>query len=144
MPKIGEVVSSLRRCSKCKEFKGPEGFYQKGTYSQCKQCHKQGSVVTTRKWIARKREGNDIGFLVKRKLARLDCITLAEEIIPLYTTTCQVCSKDVGHSICLDHCHKTGKFRGFLCNGCNLALGSVGDDPERLRKLAAYLEANRV
>jgi Recombination endonuclease VII len=40
---------------------------------------------------------------------------------------------------CLDHCHKTGKFRGWLCSGCNTAAGLAGDDPRRLIALARYL-----
>lgn len=42
---------------------------------------------------------------------------------------------------CLDHCHRTGKVRGMLCGPCNLALGLMRDNPERLRKAAAYLES---
>lgn len=39
-----------------------------------------------------------------------------------------------------DHCHVTGHFRGWICNGCNTALGHVKDNPETLRKLADYLD----
>jgi hypothetical protein len=39
-----------------------------------------------------------------------------------------------------DHSRKTGKVRGIVCNGCNLALGHVKDDPDRLRMLIQYLE----
>lgn len=39
-----------------------------------------------------------------------------------------------------DHCHVSEKFRGWICNRCNLALGQVKDDPEVLRALIAYLE----
>ena len=51
---------------------------------------------------------------------------------------CQAC--DSRKNIDVDHCHATGEVRGFLCHGCNVALGMVGDDAERLRKLADYLD----
>jgi len=40
----------------------------------------------------------------------------------------------------VDHCHKTQAVRGLLCGMCNLALGMVKDNPNRLRGLADYLE----
>jgi len=53
---------------------------------------------------------------------------------------CQVCGSEGGKKgICVDHDHATGVVRGFLCQPCNLALGAVADDPERLEKLAEYL-----
>lgn len=42
----------------------------------------------------------------------------------------------------VDHCHATGKVRGFLCPNCNSAIGYANDDIATLRKLIAYLEAN--
>lgn len=40
----------------------------------------------------------------------------------------------------LDHNHVTGKFRGWLCFGCNTGLGKLGDNIEGLRQALAYLE----
>jgi hypothetical protein len=42
----------------------------------------------------------------------------------------------------LDHNHITGKVRAFLCSHCNHMIGDAKEDPERLRKAAAYLEAH--
>jgi hypothetical protein len=53
--------------------------------------------------------------------------------------TCEVCGE--GGRIVFDHCHNSNKFRGWLCNGCNSALGHVKDNSELLRKLADYLDA---
>ena len=54
-------------------------------------------------------------------------------------SVCDVC-RQPSLKICLDHCHASGKFRGWLCNLCNVALGAALDNPQTLRKLAAYLE----
>lgn len=51
---------------------------------------------------------------------------------------CDVC--ETVCSVVWDHCHNNGNFRGWLCHGCNIALGSVKDNPEVLRALADYLE----
>tara|TARA_R100001143_G_C3249644_1_gene82903 strand:- start:17 stop:493 length:477 start_codon:yes stop_codon:yes gene_type:complete len=40
----------------------------------------------------------------------------------------------------LDHDHKSGKFRGWLCNKCNSALGWLDDDITYVRRALNYLE----
>lgn len=56
-------------------------------------------------------------------------------------TACDVCG-EASWRIVFDHCHATTRFRGWLCYGCNVALGQVKDNPETLRALASYLEGN--
>ena len=55
---------------------------------------------------------------------------------------CEICGRQC-ESLDFDHDHATGLFRGWLCRACNLALGQFRDDPELLRKAAAYVEAKR-
>lgn len=39
---------------------------------------------------------------------------------------CDICSIEIsGKTHHIDHCHKTGKIRGVLCNNCNGLLGMV-------------------
>jgi len=39
----------------------------------------------------------------------------------------------------LDHCHDTHKFRGWICQTCNVGLGGLGDNIEGLEKGLKYL-----
>ncbi|MFS8203721.1 endonuclease VII domain-containing protein [Streptomyces sp. CWNU-52B] len=45
-------------------------------------------------------------------------------------------------AIHVDHCHQTGRVRGVLCFNCNSANGKLGDDPDAVRRAAAYLEGS--
>jgi ribosomal protein L37AE/L43A len=40
---------------------------------------------------------------------------------------------------CCDHDHETNKFRGWICQKCNLALGNFNDDPQILENGRQYL-----
>lgn len=54
--------------------------------------------------------------------------------------TCAICSEKLSKETAqLDHCHTTGKHRGFLCRGCNTALGFFKDDVKLLEKAIEYL-----
>ena len=43
----------------------------------------------------------------------------------------------------VDHDHSTGMIRGLLCSVCNLTLGAVFDQVDRLEGLADYLRASQ-
>jgi hypothetical protein len=55
---------------------------------------------------------------------------------------CECCGKRV--KTCLDHCHETGKFRGWLCFRCNTAIGKLGDNLAGLMKAVRYLRRAEV
>ncbi len=44
------------------------------------------------------------------------------------------------YGLVIDHCHDTQKVRGLLCPDCNTALGRFGDDANRLRAAADYID----
>lgn len=91
----------------------------------------QGPLVSVRGMQLRRR---------KRALAR----------DPVRVVACEICGRNPrearrgNQSLCLDHDHKTGAFRGWLCHGCNLGLGLLGDTEDALVRALAYLRRVRL
>lgn len=60
---------------------------------------------------------------------------------------CAICRRlpngtnHVERNLVIDHCHKTGKVRGLLCNNCNAGMGIIGDSVEHLEAALSYLRA---
>lgn len=42
-------------------------------------------------------------------------------------TPCRLCNRVPAHRLRADHDHSTGRFRGWLCNRCNLRLAALDD-----------------
>ncbi len=57
---------------------------------------------------------------------------------------CGICGVDApsrgNKYFAVDHCHKTGRVRGLLCNECNRGMGLLRDSSDLCRKAAEYLE----
>tara|TARA_R100001377_G_C3125576_1_gene87485 strand:+ start:65 stop:553 length:489 start_codon:yes stop_codon:yes gene_type:complete len=60
------------------------------------------------------------------------CFKIPEQIIPE--------TNGKTSPFVLDHDHKTGAFKGWLCNKCNSALGFFEDDINYVRRALNYLE----
>lgn len=81
----------------------------------------------------------------REKQRRLNGLPLPTRPCP---AVCEVCGKEekkihkngTRFSLALDHCHSTGKFRGWLCSICNTVAGMMKDDYEIIFKLAEYLK----
>lgn len=52
---------------------------------------------------------------------------------------CECCGK-IPRKWCLDHDHKTDKFRGWLCDKCNTGIGKLGDNLEGVMKAVKFLK----
>jgi hypothetical protein len=69
-----------------------------------------------------------------------------EEMKSSQNGKCAICKttepKGRHNVFAVDHCHKTGKVRGLLCNKCNVGLGSFRDDIESLNCAVEYLNKN--
>jgi hypothetical protein len=79
-----------------------------------------------------------------RKVERVYGLT-DEDLARLYEQQgrcCAVCRipLHLGVETKIDHCHATGRVRGLLCHGCNVALGLMKDNPAAIRRLAEYAD----
>jgi len=102
-----------------------------------------GRVRATRlRWAAENRE------LCRKKWLRGRYRLSRQQLNDLLAReNCDACGQPFGgdsyhHTLArqIDHCHKTGRVRGVLHRGCNVALGYAGEDPGTLRAIAAYAE----
>lgn len=132
----------MKRCAKCHLEKPVESFHRSGCntpdgrHAYCKLCLKAYNAQP-------KERLRRAGHLFDRDLKRAYGIT-SEDWARMYNSQggqCAGCKNRLGfdRNTHVDHCHKTGRIRGLLCHGCNVALGRVEDSPETLRRLADYL-----
>ncbi len=138
-----------KRCTKCGEVKPPEQFERvhirkDGTFSRnakCKKCSRQ----YIQSW---KRANRFAATLMEcrtrsKQRGHKPCIATASEIAKVFTGRCIICGVDernCSRKLNLDHDHKTGKFRGWLCGKCNTAIGLLNDSPELIFNVALYIE----
>lgn len=127
-----------KRCNGCRETKPVTEFYPRperrggeGIESRCKACSNRDRVrgkQTHRQYM---------NLLVAQCGACAICgeTETARASRPI--------SPGKTRGLSSDHDHITGKPRGLLCSRCNTALGLMTENPELLRRAAAYVEEYR-
>jgi len=141
-------VNVEKKCSVCNEFKSlvefhfqASGFY--GTHSWCRKCLSEDRYKKREEYRARSKrwyQDNKERIVEYNQIRKLDKYNLTErEFRELARNGCMSCG-EMKDQLCVDHNYNTGKIRGILCHGCNLALGNLGENIEKILKLAHYLE----
>jgi hypothetical protein len=131
----------MKICTKCGVQKPLSDFNKSnnkrgdGYQYYCKPC----STIEKRKW----RNNNQLkeqNNRYKRKYG-LD-IEAVNALLSNQKGKCDICEEPIkiGENAHLDHCHTTGKIRGFLCQKCNHAIGLFGDSAKKLKSAQKYLE----
>ena len=143
----------IKPCSTCGEPKDLDQYYahphtHDGLQTVCKSCHAKTSSAGYRKMSQTEKDRRN----ARSKAARYG-MSLDEMLayVDAHNGLCDVCGKpDETHrkatwtnKLTFDHDHVSGKLRGMLCSRCNIAIGSVEDNPETLYALAEYIERFR-
>lgn len=141
----------MKTCSKCKIEKNEADFSKsrKSLSVWCKACFREHrkQLTKTPKWKEH-RKNYELDFAKKnprkvknKNLKRLYGITIEEyeQMLISQNNVCKICCSSDHRKLCVDHCHKTGKIRGLLCNKCNQAIGLLKDSIELLQRTIDYL-----
>jgi hypothetical protein len=160
-----EVVDGKLRCIDCKRVLPVEQFHVNrarkcGYTSYCKICSK----VRTDGWRAANPDRNRavMNEWRRKNAARVAEYDRRHHLMHEYGLTpeeydamvarqdgkCAACGSDDPRNNQygrwpIDHDHATRTVRELLCNPCNVAIGQVNDDVDRLMALATYLLKHR-
>ncbi len=52
---------------------------------------------------------------------------------------CKTHQAELKNKLSIDHCHKTERIRGLLCQKCNHAIGLLNDDPDLIESAKEYV-----
>jgi hypothetical protein len=138
------VPRSHKRCGNCLEVKPLEDFNLRraspdGRQYYCRVCYslyipvwRRAGGTTRRRYLLDRNLRANYGIGIERFEAML-----AEQ-----EGLCYICRlpPPKGGRLVPDHNHRTKVVRRLLCGLCNVAIGMAGEDPDRLRRMAAYLE----
>lgn len=138
----------MKKCSKCGQVKEDEDFYVQKTgrrkghlTSWCKSCCQERSrnrwatqhdkcVEEHRSWVARNKD--KVAFSKVRS-----AYGITKEQYETMPRVCQICGST--EHLVIDHSHRSGRVRGFLCDSCNKGLGFFGDNPALLERASDYV-----
>lgn len=156
----------LKACTGCGDRKPTSEFYARGGSrsgfkAKCKACIYLATRMQNREAVKRYTAANSekvaemqrqYKFRVKDQTKQKDSVRHKlrrqnrwDSEAPPRPDGCEICGGNESerpgrHALVFDHCHATGKFRGWLCNPCNRALGLVSDNVGTLKSMIIYLE----
>ena len=158
-----------KKCNCCKQEKELAAFASKRgkPNSRCRKCigaymqrhyleNRNREIQKRREWYAKNRKQSIA--CVKQNYANKKEQIKFQRIFKKYKLTkeaylqmkedqngrCAACKlENSSKDLAVDHCHKTGKVRGLLCDQCNTSLGLLKDSPLRIKALLDFVEKHQ-
>lgn len=138
----------MRLCTTCGVEKELDAFhnYKKGPQGKayrCKECDTAARKAYQEKQCPEKKR-----VMARARLMRSKYGIELSDFDAMHERAGGVCEICKGppttyqgyETLCVDHCHTTGKVRGLLCNKCNQALGLFQDSTWNLEAAISYLQ----
>jgi hypothetical protein len=127
----------VKRCKDCLEEKDIKYFRRAGKYYQsyCNKCND----IRHRKWV----KENPVNTKFTQAKSKLGISREQFDRIVNNGGVCDICGmreEDYKQFLGIDHCHKTGEFRGQLCQECNHGIGKFKEDIRLLGNAIGYLK----
>jgi|DEB19_MinimDraft_3_1074340.scaffolds.fasta_scaffold03501_5 hypothetical protein len=135
------------KCKTCSVEKQLTEFYKTPTGHRftCKSCHNKALI---------ERQRADPSIQRWKQMKHRYGLTRQqwEAMVATQDGKCAVCSVELHvepikrndsrppNQAVVDHCHATGKVRGIICHCCNVAIGHMKDDINRLQCAIDYLK----
>lgn len=143
-------------CGNIKEYR--EDKFAKGLFKSCGCVWKKKEKTGIKKHCKYCDEYKDSGLFASpnkcdqcAKIKQItNCYGISEKeyknLLTNQNYKCKICLLDQAKSskgtLCVDHCHSTGKVRGLLCDQCNFGLGTFKDNILFLEEAIKYLKEN--
>ena len=114
--------------------------YKSGQAKQCKECGEikllKDFPLFSTKGAGRKntcKHCSNHHATVRRRLRRQHPVPAPGD--------CPACGRHTANWV-LDHDHKTDRFRGYICDSCNVAFGKFNDDPSTMQRSLIWLQSH--
>jgi hypothetical protein len=130
--------SVTKRCPACGRWKAYDQFPRNrrtkdGFATYCKPCHNEKGRASR---IRHHGSTRHYHLQARYGISAID----AERMLDEQGGRCAICRRQP--AVHVDHDHVTGAVRRLLCFNCNGGLGQFHDDPDLIRRAAAYLDAH--
>lgn len=157
---LKNLETGTKKCQTCKEIKLLNEFHNSrtskdGKTARCKICDSRAR----KKYYEENEKGRKHAYIKNRNRTLYNKYKITHdeymELLTKQNNSCGICNITLEQfqakarskngldkrqkMFAVDHCHKTNKIRGLLCNNCNRAIGLLGDTANNLKNAYNYL-----
>lgn len=149
MTRVNKSAQPTRVCKECGKEKPIKNFHPKKSKLRGKTYTNVRCNICANKKDKKYKQTLTEEQKIKRKDTKLKWhygigFNTYRELYDKQEGACAICKKQ--HTLLtlhVDHCHKTGKVRGLLCNYCNPGLGYFKDSEALLANAIIYLRETK-